>query len=103
VGLDSREGDTNVAADGRQVITSTLTAGRYPDITVQAGVPVKWVIDAPEGSLNGCNYRLIIPEYEIMYEFNEGENVIEFNPEAEGTFPYSCWMGMIQGTISVSS
>ena len=42
--------------DGVQVVNSTLQAGRYPDITVQAGVPVKWVIDAPDGSINGCNF-----------------------------------------------
>ncbi|MEA4971029.1 MAG: sulfite exporter TauE/SafE family protein [Candidatus Pelethousia sp.] len=87
---------------GQQVITSTLSGGRYPNITVQAGVPVKWVVDAPEGSINGCNYKINIPEYGIAnYAFEAGENVIEFTPTKTGKFLYSCWMGMLQGSITV--
>lgn len=88
--------------DGVQVVRSTLTPGSYPVITVQAGVPVQWVIDAPEGSVNGCNYKMLIPEYGIEYAFHTGENVIEFTPEEVGTVRYSCWMGMIFGTIYVT-
>ena len=76
--------------DGVQVVNSTLQAGRYPNITVQAGVPVKWVIDAPEGSINGCNNRILIQDYGIEYTFHTGENVIEFTPSNTGTVRYSC-------------
>lgn len=88
--------------DGVQVINSTLVPGRYPDITVQAGIPVKWIIDAPAGSVNGCNYKMILREYGIEHEFSEGENVIEFTPTGSGTVQYTCWMGMIRGSISVT-
>ena len=88
--------------DGVQVVNSTLSSGRYPNITVQAGVPVKWVIDAPEGSINGCNNRMLIQDYGIEYTFHAGENVIEFTPTGAGTVRYSCWMGMIQGNIFVT-
>ena len=87
--------------DGVQVINSTLAPGCYPSITVQARVPVKWVIDAPEGSINGCNYKMIIPDYGIEYTFQTGENVIEFTPTEVDKVGYSCWMGMIYGSISV--
>ena len=87
--------------DGVQVVISTLQAGRYPNITVQAGVPVKWVIDAPDGSINGCNNRILISDYGIEYTFHTGENVIEFTPVNVGTVRYSCWMGMIRGNIFV--
>lgn len=90
-----------VMEDGVQVINSTLSIGRYPAITVQAGIPVKWVIDAPQGSINGCNNRMFINEYNIEHQFKTGENVIEFTPESTGTFRYSCWMGMIRSTITV--
>ena len=61
---NSSVAENNVeVVDGVQVINSTLQAGRYPDITVQAGVPVKWVIDAPDGSINGCNNRILISDY----------------------------------------
>ena len=87
--------------DGVQVVNSTLSSGKYPSITVQAGLPVKWMIDAPQGSVNGCNNRVFIPEYNIEYQFKTGENVIEFTPSETGTFPFSCWMGMIRSTIKV--
>ncbi len=87
--------------DGIQVAHSTLQPGQYPAITVQAGIPVKWEIDAPKGSINGCNQSVTIPEYGIKHEFKTGENIIEFTPAGTGTFPYSCWMGMIRSTITV--
>ncbi|MBQ8506843.1 MAG: sulfite exporter TauE/SafE family protein [Clostridia bacterium] len=87
--------------DGVQQVRSTLQPGQYPTIMVQAGMPVKWNIDAPSGSINGCNYRLFIPEDGIDYAFSEGENIIEFTPEAPGDYAYTCWMGMIRGNIIV--
>jgi sulfite exporter TauE/SafE len=87
--------------DGVQIVNSTLAAGGYPKITVRAGVPVKWTIDAPKGTINGCNNRMQIPEYGIEHQFKTGENVIEFTPATTGRFPYSCWMGMIRSSITV--
>lgn len=98
---EGAESSVNVK-DGVQVINSTLSPGNYPSITVQAGMPVKWVIDAPKGSINGCNYKLYINEYGIEHQFKSGENIIEFTPTNSGTFNYSCWMGMIRGTIAVT-
>jgi len=93
--------DGIIISDGVQLINSTLQSGKYPAITVQSGLPVKWTIDAPQGSINGCNNRVIIPEYNIEYQFKTGENIIEFTPTTTGKFRYSCWMGMIRGTITV--
>ena len=85
--------------DGVQIIESTLTGGRYPNITVTAGIPVRWIIQVPKGALNGCNYRMLLNTYGITHTFSEGENIIEFTPEKTGTIPYTCWMGMIRGNI----
>ncbi|GAB6392669.1 MAG: sulfite exporter TauE/SafE family protein [Treponematales bacterium] len=100
-GRDAPGGSTLKIVDGVQVVNSTLSPGRYPAITVQAGIPVKWTILAPEGSINGCNNRVIIPQYNIQHRFRPGENVIEFTPEETGKFRYSCWMGMIRSSITV--
>lgn len=94
--------DTSVMGEGKQTVTSTLSAGSYPSISVQEGVPVVWIIEADEGSINGCNYKILIPAYDIEYVFHAGENIIEFTPDQKGTFRYSCWMGMIDGTIRVT-
>ena len=86
---------------GAQIINSTLLPNRYPAITVQQGIPVRWTINAPQGSINGCNNRFIIREYGIQHTFKYGDNVIEFTPERAGRFIYSCWMSMIRSTITV--
>lgn len=94
-------GGNAVVEDGVQMVGSTLSSGAYPDITVQAGMPVKWTITAPEGSINGCNNRMLISAFNLEHRFQTGENVIEFTPMETGTYSYSCWMGMIHGTIRV--
>lgn len=88
--------------DGVQVVQSTLSPGRYPSITVQAGIPVQWVIEVPPGAVNGCNYKMLLREYGIEHTFTEGKNVIEFTPQKTGRVQYSCWMGMIRGSILVT-
>ena len=94
--------DTAVEKDGVQYVSSTLKSGRYPDITVKAGEPVKWEIQASESSINGCNYKMILQDFGMEHTFENGENIVEFTPEKEGTYTYSCWMGMITGTIYVT-
>ena len=94
--------ESGVSETDIQVIRSTLSGGRYPNITVTAGIPVKWIIDVPAGALNGCNYRMVLNAYGITHTFSVGENVIEFTPDKTGTIPYTCWMGMIRGNIFVT-
>jgi plastocyanin domain-containing protein len=79
-----------------------MGAGRYDPITVQQGIPVKWTLNAPNGTLNGCNSSIVIPEYNIQLKLKAGENLIEFTPDKAGTFSFSCWMGMIRSAISVT-
>jgi sulfite exporter TauE/SafE/copper chaperone CopZ len=92
---------TPAIQNGVQIVNSTLLPNRYPAIVVQQGIPVRWTINAPQGSINGCNNRFIIREYGIGHTFRPGDNVIEFLPEKAGRFRYSCWMGMIHSTITV--
>lgn len=88
-------------AEDVQIVNSTLALGGYPEITVKAGTPVRWTIDVPEGSLTGCNAVMIVPDYGIQHAFDIGENVIEFTPTEPGLVRYSCWMGMVYGSINV--
>ncbi|MBR1422785.1 MAG: sulfite exporter TauE/SafE family protein [Ruminococcus sp.] len=94
--------DTAVNIGGVQIIDSELTSGKYPEITVQAGVPVRWNIHAEKSSINGCNYMIVCKDLDLEYEFHEGDNIIEFTPESAGDISYSCWMGMIYGNIHVT-
>jgi hypothetical protein len=85
-----------------QLVRTELASGRYAPITVQTGVPVRWTIHAEPGTLNGCNNRIVIPEFGRMQKKLElGDNVVEFTPTKSGAFLYTCWMGMIRGRITV--
>ncbi len=87
--------------DGIQIVTTGLSSGRYEPIAVQKGIPVRWVIQAESGDINGCNNSIIIPKLGLRKKLALGDNVIEFTPEESGTISYSCWMGMIRSRITV--
>lgn len=95
--------ERNVARieDDVQVVTTKLESGRYTPITVQKGIPLRWIIKADKSDLNGCNNPLTIPQYDIEVRLKAGENIIEFTPETEGNIVYTCWMGMISSNIKV--
>lgn len=102
-GNSSQKTSTAVVSDALQTVTTTLDSGTYEPITVKAGTPVKWTIHADQGSLTGCNSTIVIPAYGIKKELHPGDNIIEFTPTETGTFSYSCWMGMIRSSITVTN
>lgn len=85
-----------------QKITSQMSPNGYDPITVQAGVPVEWTLQAEAGDINGCNNEIVIPSLNISKKLQPGDNVIEFTPAQSGTIPFSCWMGMIRSSITVA-
>lgn len=93
--------DIALVAGNVQTVHSELDYGRYPAITVQAGVPVEWTLTVPQEKLNGCNNEIVIPAYNLRVRLSAGDNLISFTPESVGTIVYSCWMGMIRSTITV--
>lgn len=95
--------DYAIEKDGIQYLSSTLESGRYPDITVKAGIPVNWTIHADNNSINGCNYKILLQDFNTEYVFQKGDNTIEFTPQKTGVYTYSCWMGMITGKIYVEN
>ncbi len=85
-----------------QEVTTKIESGRYSPIIVQKGIPVRWTISATKEELNGCNNSINIPEYNIQNKkLEEGNTVIEFNPDKTGNYIYTCWMGMISSNIKV--
>ncbi|MDR2197387.1 MAG: sulfite exporter TauE/SafE family protein [Coriobacteriales bacterium] len=87
--------------DGVQVVQSELKPTLLPSFTVLSGLPIRWTIDAPPGSINGCNHSITSPQLELEYAFHEGKNIIDLPPQAVGVLPYSCWMGMMHAQIRV--
>jgi len=97
----SQNANEAVVSKDVQTVTTKLSPGSYEPITVQKGIPVRWIIQADKKALNGCNNAIVIPKFGIQKSLTVGDNVIEFTPTESGTFAYSCWMGMIRSKITV--
>lgn len=91
----------SVVDGGTQYVTTTLRPNGYDDIQVAVGVPVVWTIVVDEESLNGCNNEIVIPAFGQQVKLEAGTTTITFIPEHTGSYPYSCWMGMLRNTIIV--
>lgn len=101
-GFDGILDMAQISEDGKtQTVMSNLDFGYFPDITVYKDIPAVWKINVPKEVINGCNYRMYIPDEKITHDFVPGENVIKFTPKQEGIMDYTCWMGMIYGSINV--
>ncbi|MDD5026038.1 MAG: sulfite exporter TauE/SafE family protein [Candidatus Peribacteraceae bacterium] len=90
------------APAGLQQISMKVSSYSYdPEvITLQAGVPVRWIIDASNAS--GCTSGLVVPDLGIQRILKRGENVIEFTaPSTPGKIAFSCSMGMVRGVFIV--
>jgi len=99
----SAGGAATAAGTGQyQEIRMNVTSrGWEPDrFVLKAGVPVKWIINGKE--ITSCNNAIQVPKLGLEFDVKQGEQVIEFTPPNEDTvIPWSCWMGMIQGTFVV--
>ncbi len=98
---DTDEAIVSTIKGNAQYVTTALHANGYDDIQVTAGIPVVWTITVDEKNLNGCNNEIVLSAFDQQVKLTAGEVVIEFTPEKEGTYTYSCWMGMLKNTITV--
>jgi plastocyanin domain-containing protein len=97
---DSTSDNKALLKDGVQTLKITASNRGYtPAVTyVQKGVPLKLIIDGKQ--LNSCNNAIVIPSLNKQVKLKSGETVVEFTP-GDKDIRYSCWMGMIRGTIKV--
>ncbi len=88
--------------DGKQNITMEASAFGYaPDVlTVRKGIPVNWQIYG--GKNMGCASTLVMNAFNVKSPVRTGDNTITFTPTKTGTFPFSCSMGMVRGTMIVT-
>ena len=90
-----------IQEDGYQYIEFDLDYGNYQDIIVQKHIPVKIIINVDKKYLTGCNNEIIMKDFKIDQKLDIGTNEIEFTPQEEGEYIYSCWMNMIKNKIKV--
>ena len=87
--------------DGIQTVEFDLDFDSYADIVVQKGIPVRIVVHADARKITGCNNEIVSSDFDFDVPIKEGDNIIEFTPEKEGDYIYTCWMNMIKNRIKV--
>jgi len=85
-----------------QVVHMTVAYGTYQPkiLSIKKGVPVRWEIDGKD--ISGCANSIVAPTLGIRKDLVPGLNVIQFTPKEKGTIPFSCSMGMIRGSFTVT-
>lgn len=95
-------GSAPTVTDGVQEIAMKVTRAGYEpsNLTIKAGVPVKWMIDGA-GAI-GCTSQIVIPDLNITQALTSGINEIDFTaPPTAGQLAFSCSMGMVRGSFTV--
>jgi hypothetical protein len=67
--------------------------------TLKKDVPVEMTVDLD--SVYGCMRDVVISSFNVRKYVREGDNVITFTPDKEGTFNIVCSMNMGRGKFSV--
>ena len=68
-------------------------------VTVERGRPVKFIVEGTRAQ--GCVQYFSLPTFGINVKLLPGDNVFEFTPQEEGTFPFSCSMNMARRRLHV--
>ena len=93
-------GNVVKTANAQEINMAVTYRGYSPNVfKLQAGVPVKWIIDGQQ--VSGCTNEIIVPDLNIRQDIYPGQNIIEFTPQEPGTISFSCWMGMVRGKFIV--
>ena len=87
--------------NGVQTVSFELEYDAYADIVVQKNIPVRLTILADEKKITGCNSEVVSVDFGFDTVIKPGETVIEFLPDREGDYVYTCWMYMIRNHIWV--
>jgi plastocyanin domain-containing protein len=86
-------------AEGPAEATIVVEGGYSPNtVRVQAGRPVRLVFDRRDTS--GCSEEVVFPDFGIRKFLPTGQRtVVELTPAVPGTYPFTCGMSMLRGTL----
>ena len=89
--------------DGVQILSTEASAYGYKpkNLKVKAGVPVRWEI--LDTGTSGCTNAIISRSlFSGEISLTPGQTSVKtFTVDEPGVYKYSCWMGMVSGTIEV--
>ncbi|MFD2784172.1 cupredoxin domain-containing protein [Hymenobacter rubripertinctus] len=89
------------SSSGIQEVAITVKGGYSPDvIEVERGKPVQLSFYRDEE--NSCSEELLLPDFSIRRDLPAFKTtLVELLPETAGTFPFTCGMGMLRGSLVV--
>ena len=89
------------SSGGVQEVAITVKGGYSPDvIEVEKGKPVQLSFYRDEE--NSCSEELLLPDFSIRRDLPAFKTtLVELLPEKAGTFPFTCGMGMLRGSLVV--
>lgn len=92
-----------VGEGGVQQIKVTVKGGYSPDvIVVKKGVPVR--LDFYRDETASCSERVLFGDFRIARDLPAFKTTtIEFTPEREGEFTFTCGMNMMRGKLIVEA
>ena len=89
--------------NGVQILKMEANArGYFPaNLTVRAGIPVRWEIT--DTGTSGCTNAIISRAlFTGQIDLTPGQtSVKDFTVSQPGNYRFSCWMGMVTGTVEV--
>jgi sulfite exporter TauE/SafE/copper chaperone CopZ len=89
--------------EGKQIVKMDASVAGYSprNIKVRVGVPVRWEIN--DTGTSGCTNAIISRNlFAGQIDLKPGQiSIKEFTPQKIGQYGFSCWMGMVTGTIEV--
>jgi len=95
--------DLPPVVNGKQIIKMNASSEGYSPnrFKVRANIPVKWEIT--DTGTSGCTNAIIAKNlFPEEISLTPGKtSVQEFTPQKAGKYKFSCWMGMVTGTIEV--
>ncbi|MDY7227128.1 cupredoxin domain-containing protein [Hyalangium rubrum] len=89
-------------ASGVQEVTITVAGGYSPsEVKLKKGMPVR--LRFIRKDTGGCADELLIPDFGVKQPLpGLTETVVEFTPDKTGSFPFTCGMRMLKGTLVVN-
>lgn len=94
--------DLPILVNGVQIIKITAGSTYSPNkITLRANTPTRWEVTAR--GISGCTNAIISRGlFDGQIDLDEGQvSVKEFTSPKPGLYKFSCWMGMVSGTVEV--
>ncbi|MEK0279618.1 heavy metal translocating P-type ATPase [Bifidobacterium mongoliense] len=102
--IPRRAGHATAAREdaGVQHVDIVVKGGYSPStIQVRAGVPVRLAFDRRESG--ECSSHVVFPDFGIDRTLTAFQTtVVEFTPDAPGTYEFACGMNMLHGTLIVA-